>query len=63
MTNERPENVWAATLPNGLRVRVLCKPDFQRSYAVLAACYGGADPALSRGRYVDGHARRRRALS
>ena len=27
MTNERPENVWAATLPNGLRVRVLCKPD------------------------------------
>lgn len=43
MTNERPENVWAATLPNGLRVRVLCKPDFQRSYAVLAACYGGAD--------------------
>ena len=43
MTNERPENVWAATLPNGLHVRVLCKPDFQRSYAVLAACYGGAD--------------------
>ena len=43
MTNERPEHVWAATLPNGLRVRVLCKPDFQRSYAVLAACYGGAD--------------------
>lgn len=29
MTNERPEHVWAATLPNGLRVRVLCKPDFQ----------------------------------
>ena len=24
MTNERPENVWAATLPNGLHVRVLC---------------------------------------
>ena len=43
MTNERPEHVWAATLPNGLRVRVLCKPDFQRSYAVLAACYGRAD--------------------
>ena len=43
MTNERPENVWAATLPNGLRVRVLCKPDFQRSYAVFATCYGGAD--------------------
>ena len=43
MTNERPEHVWAATLPNGLRVRVLCKPDFQHSYAVLAACYGGAD--------------------
>ena len=43
MTNERPENVWATTLPNGLRVRVLCKPGFQRSYAVLAACYGGAD--------------------
>ena len=43
MTNERPENVWATTLPNGLRVRVLCKPDFQRSYAVFAACYGGAD--------------------
>ena len=40
MTNERPENVWAATLPNGLRVRVLCKPDFQRSYAVFATCYG-----------------------
>ena len=43
MTNERPENVWAATLPNGLRVRVLCKPGFQRSYAVFATCYGGAD--------------------
>ncbi len=43
MTNERPENVWATTLPNGLRVRVLCKPDFQRSYAVFATCYGGAD--------------------
>ena len=43
MTNERPENVWAATPPNGLRVRVLCKPDFQRSYAVFATCYGGAD--------------------
>ena len=41
MTNERPENVWATTLPNGLRVRVLCKPDFQRSYAVFATCYGG----------------------
>ena len=27
MTNERPEHVWAATLPNGLRVRVLCKPE------------------------------------
>ena len=43
MTNERPENVWATTLPNGLRVRVLCKPDFQRSYAVFATCYSGAD--------------------
>lgn len=31
-----PNMSGRATLPNGLRVRVLCKPDFQRSYAVLA---------------------------
>ena len=43
MTNERPENVWAATLPNGLRVRVLCKPDFQRSYACLLYTSDAAD--------------------
>lgn len=47
MTNERPENVWAATLPNGLRVRVLCKPGFQRSYAVFATCYGGRTGAFA----------------
>ena len=38
-----PKTSGATTLPNGLRVRVLCKPDFQRSYAVFATCYGGAD--------------------
>lgn len=47
MTNERPENVWAATLPNGLRVRVLCKPDFQRSYAVLPPATAGRTGAFA----------------
>ena len=34
MTNERPENVWATTLPNGLRVPLHCNPDLQPSYAL-----------------------------
>lgn len=37
------ETVYCETLENGLRLRVVCKPDFQRSFAVFAANYGGGD--------------------
>ena len=37
------ETLYTTTLPNGLIVRVLPKPDFNRSFAVFATDYGGAD--------------------
>ena len=37
------ENVYEATLPNGLKILVARKPGFQRSFAMFATNYGGAD--------------------
>lgn len=37
------ETLYGATLPNGLRLRVLCKPEYNRSFAMFATNYGGAD--------------------
>lgn len=37
------EQVWEEVLPDGLRVLVLHKPDFERSFAVVAVNYGAAD--------------------
>ncbi len=37
------ETLYTETLPNGLIVRVLPKRDFNRSFAVFATDYGGAD--------------------
>ena len=37
------ETLYTTTLSNGLIVRVLPKPDFNRSFAVFATDYGGAD--------------------
>ena len=36
------ETLYTATLPNGLRLRVIPKPGFRSAYAVFAANYGGA---------------------
>lgn len=36
------ETLYSATLPNGLRLRVIPKPGFRTAYAVFAANYGGA---------------------
>ena len=36
------ETLYAQTLPNGLRLRVLPKPGFRTSYAAFATNYGGA---------------------
>ena len=36
------ESMYAATLPNGLRLRVIPKPGFRTAYAVFATNYGGA---------------------
>lgn len=37
------EQVAEAVLPNGLRVRVLHKPEFEKVYGILAVNYGSAD--------------------
>ena len=36
------ETVYAAELPNGLRVRIIPKPDFSTTYAVFGTAYGGS---------------------
>ena len=43
------ETLYTETLPNGLMVRVMPKPDFNRSFAVFATDYGGADRRVSLG--------------
>ncbi|MBQ3257318.1 MAG: insulinase family protein [Oscillospiraceae bacterium] len=43
------ETVYTETLPNGLTVRVMPKPDFNRAFAVFATDYGGADRRFSLG--------------
>ena len=43
------ETLYTETLPNGLMVRVMPKPDFNRSFAVFATDYGGADRRFSLG--------------
>ena len=48
------ETVYEETLPNGLKVIVARKPGFQRSYAMFAARYGGADRRFRhRGEWID----------
>ncbi len=48
------ETLYASTLPNGLRVRVLPKPGFSSFYAVFAVNYGGAHRAFTLdGRHID----------
>ena len=39
------ETLYTETLPNGLIIRVMPKPDFNRTFAVFATDYGGADQA------------------
>lgn len=43
------EKLYTETLPNGLIVRVMPKPDFNRTFAVFATDYGGADRRFSLG--------------
>ena len=43
------ETLYTEILPNGLTVRVVPKPDFNRSFAVFATDYGGADRRFSLG--------------
>ena len=43
------ETLYTEVLPNGLTVRVVPKPDFNRSFAVFATDYGGADRRFSLG--------------
>lgn len=48
------ETVYEDTLPNGLKVIVAKKPGFQRSYAMFAARYGGADRRFRyNGQWID----------
>ena len=48
------ETLYACTLPNGLRVRVLPKPGFNSFYAVFATNYGGAHRAFTLdGQHID----------
>ena len=41
------ETLYASVLPNGLPVFVIPKPGYRKSFAVLAANYGGADRRFS----------------
>lgn len=43
------ETLYTETLPNGLIIRVMPKPDFNRTFAVFATDYGGADRRFSLG--------------
>ena len=43
------ETLYTETLPNGLMVRIMPKPDFNRTFAVFATDYGGADRRFSLG--------------
>ena len=48
------ETLYACTLPNGLRVRVLPKPGLNSFYAVFATNYGGAHRAFTLdGQHID----------
>jgi len=43
------ETLYSETLPNGLTIRVVPKPNFNRTFAVFATDYGGADRRFSLG--------------
>ena len=43
------ETCYTATLPNGLQIRVIPKPDFHRIYAFYAVHYGSIDTTFSVG--------------
>ncbi|MCF0123418.1 MAG: insulinase family protein, partial [Ruminiclostridium sp.] len=48
------ETLWEETLENGLRVFVFPKPEFGKSYAFFATCYGGMDTRfLLDGQWLD----------
>lgn len=47
--NSIKETLYYDTLPNGLTVRVVPKPNFNRTFAVFATDYGGADLRFSLG--------------
>ena len=49
------ESVLRETLPNGLQICVVPKPEFARSYAFFATRYGGMDTRLLPERQVAGH--------
>lgn len=43
------ETLYSEVLPNGLTIRVVPKPNFNRTFAVFATDYGGADRRFSLG--------------
>ena len=48
------ETLYESTLPNGLRVAVIPKPGFTRSFAMFATDYGGADRRFQvKGEFID----------
>ena len=48
------ETVYRETLPNGLEVRVVPKPDHAKKYAFFATRYGGMDTRFQlNGRWLD----------
>ena len=48
------ETVYEEVLDNGLHVFVFPKPEFEKSYAFFAACYGGMDTRFQwNGRWLD----------
>ena len=57
------ESVHRETLPNGLQICVVPKPDYAKQYAFFATRYGGMDNPLLPGRRLARHACRNRPLS
>ena len=43
------ESVYRETLPNGLQIFVVPKPDYAKSYAFFATRYGGMDTRRAAG--------------
>lgn len=48
------ETLICETLPNGLKINIIPKPDYAKSYAMFAANYGGADRRFElSGQWID----------